>query len=121
MEIVADENIDQPIIDRIRSAGHSVFTIHDNFSGIDDDSVLAISFQRNAILITEDMDFGRLIFHQGQTARGVLLVRMVDVTSGITTEQIALLILDVVKQYGNNLFGQFTVLNDRGVRQRKLP
>ncbi len=108
-----------PIIDRLRSDGHSVFTIQDNFPGVDDDTVLAISFQRNAILVTEDMDFGRLIFHQGQAARGVLLVRMVDVTSGMTTEQIALLIIDV--QYGNNLFGQFTVLNDRGVRQRKLP
>lgn len=121
MEIVADQNIDQPIIDKLRADGHNVFTIQDNFPGVDDDTVLAISFQRNAILITEDMDFGRLIFHQGQTARGVLLVRMVDVTSGMTTEQIAFLVVDVVKQYGNNLFGQLTVLNDRGVRQRTLP
>ena len=118
---MADQNIDQPIVDRLRSDGHSVFSIRDQLPGVDDDVVLAVSVRRNALLLTEDTDFGRLIFQERFAARGILLVRIIDVSSGMTADQIALLVSDVITRSGSSLFGQFTVLTDRGIRQHPLP
>ena len=121
LEIVADQNIDQPIIDRLRSDGHSVFSIRDRFPGIDDEQVLALSVQRNALLLTEDKGFGNRVFLQKSPARGVVLLRIIDISSGKTADQIAVQVVDIVRQYGKNLFGQFTVITDHGVRQQRLP
>ncbi len=43
MKIVADENVDKQIVDRLRAAGHNVLYIAELDPGIDDDAVLAKS------------------------------------------------------------------------------
>ncbi len=121
LEIVADQNIDQPIIDRLRVEGHSVFSIREQVPGIDDEQVLALSVQRNALLLTEDKGFGNRVFLHKVPIRGVLLLRIIDISSGKTADQIAIQVVDVVRQYGSNLLGQFTVITDRGIRQQRLP
>ena len=54
MKIVADENVDRQIVDRLRADGHEVLFVAELDPGIDDETVLLRSRQTNAILLTAD-------------------------------------------------------------------
>ena len=51
MKIVADENVDQQIVDRLRADGHEVLFVAELDPGIDDEAILLHSRQINAILL----------------------------------------------------------------------
>ena len=62
MILLADENIDQSVVAGLRAEGHQVFAVSDMEPGVTDDVVLALANERNALLVTEDKDFGELVF-----------------------------------------------------------
>jgi predicted nuclease of predicted toxin-antitoxin system len=83
VKIVADENVDQQIVDRLRAAGHEVLFVAELDPGIDDEAVLLRSRQTNAILLTADKDFGELVFRQRLVHAGVLLIRLAGLTPDV--------------------------------------
>ena len=56
MKIVADENVDRLIIDRLRKEGHIVLSVARQFTSSPDSEVLGIARDEQALLITEDKD-----------------------------------------------------------------
>lgn len=64
MNFLADENVDQQIVDQLRKNGHDVLYVIEMEPGISDDEVLARANRRGALLLTADKDFGELIFRQ---------------------------------------------------------
>lgn len=62
--LVADESVDFNIVRTLRTIGYEVYSIQESNSGISDVEVLAISTQRKALLITEDKDFGEIVFKE---------------------------------------------------------
>jgi len=93
--IVADENIDKEIVDRLRGDGHDVLFRHDVLfigecdSGIDDLSVPDRSLQMGGVLPTAGKDFGDLVFRQRLLHSGVLLVRIAGVRSDMKAVLVA--------------------------------
>ena len=83
MNLVADESVDSPIVERLRQDGHAVFYIAELDPGIDDGAVLDEANRSGALLITSDKDFGELVFSSGsdhygcraRTSRGVVCRR----------------------------------------------
>lgn len=73
--IVADENVHNQIIFFLREAGYNVYSIRELSPGISDQSVLSIAREKNGILITEDADFGELIFSYGLKTVGIIFLR----------------------------------------------
>lgn len=73
--IVADENIDQRIIDFIRTLDMDVLSIREKNPGISDNEVIQYAISRKALLITEDKDFGELVFSHNIQECSVLLLR----------------------------------------------
>jgi predicted nuclease of predicted toxin-antitoxin system len=78
---LADENIDRPIVDRLRSDGHSIFYVKEMHAGISDDTVLEMANQQDALLLTADKDFGEIVFRQGRIFKGVVLIRLAGLSS----------------------------------------
>ena len=76
MNLVADESVDQPIVDRLRQDGHTVLSIADLDPGIADNAVLRLADQNSALLLTADKDFGELVFRMGNIHTGVVLTRL---------------------------------------------
>ena len=74
MELVADESVDQQIVETLRSNGHTVEAIVETCPGSTDDDVLAMAANVGAVLLTQDKDFGELVYRQGQASAGVLLM-----------------------------------------------
>jgi hypothetical protein len=62
MLLVADECVDFSIIECLRKRGIEVFAIVEQDPSIIDEDVLDIAVRMGAPLITEDKDFGELVF-----------------------------------------------------------
>ncbi len=115
MKIVADENIDKDIVDRLRLDGHQVLYVAEAEPGIDDHAVLALSLEGEGVLLTADKDFGDLIFRQRLLHSGVLLVRL----AGVRPDMKAALVAATFDLHAKELGSGFAVLTSRSVRFRK--
>jgi len=72
--IIADENIEQFIIDELRKH-YEVFSICEHAAGASDKEVIQITLSKKGILITEDKDFGELVFAHKLDKQTIILIR----------------------------------------------
>lgn len=63
--IIADENVERYWIDLLRKKQYQVLSIAESYPQISDTGVAALTQQHKGILITEDKDFGELVFAYG--------------------------------------------------------
>jgi predicted nuclease of predicted toxin-antitoxin system len=115
LKIVADENVDIQIVERLRVDGHEVLVIAELAPGIDDETVLGHSRQANAVLLTADKDFGELVFRQRLIHSGVLFIRL----AGLAPELKAELVARAFEEHADELLTGFGVLTKRALRLRK--
>ena len=115
MNLVADESVDGPIVERLRQDGHAVFYIAELDPGIDDDAVLDEANRSGALLITSDKDFGELVFRMGRIATGVVLVRL----AGLSADAKADMVASVFRSRGDALLSAFSVISPGRVRIRR--
>ena len=116
MNLLADESIDKPIVDRLRQDGHSVLYIAEFSPSIDDDAVLQRANQNSALLITAAKDFGELVFRQGRIHVGVVLVRLANLPS----QAKARIVSTVFARHRNELLNAFSVISPERVRIRPV-
>lgn len=76
MRILADENVDGPIITWLRSNGHDVVWASELYAGASDDWLVRQASDENRVIITSDRDFGKLVFRRGLRPPGVALLRI---------------------------------------------
>ncbi len=115
--ILADESIDHPIVLRLREVGYSVLSIAEMSPGIADDEVLNIANQHNALLITDDKDFGELIFRLNRISNGVVLLRL----QGLSLPTKADAVNAAIDKYLTEMTNAFTVITPGTVRIRSQP
>lgn len=115
MRLLADTNVDAPIVSALRDAGHDVAWMNEDDQGMADPNILARAVRDDRLLITFDNDFGTLTFLERLPAHcGVVLFRLAQ---AITAPEAAQLIV-------HNLAapitwpGLFWVIN---IRKRPLP
>jgi predicted nuclease of predicted toxin-antitoxin system len=116
MRIVADENVDRLVIERLQAEGHDVLSIAHEFKSSADVEVLSISNTELALLITEDKDFGELVFHKKRSHFGVLLVRL----GGLSRQERINMVCDVIQGRGSELEKAFSVLTPGSLRTRRV-
>ncbi len=107
--IVADESVDHRIIVSLREAGFSVYSIGENQPAIRDEEVLELAVVNNALLLTEDKDFGELVFRLQLKHKGILLIRLEEKEK--TKE-----VVQAIVKYFPDLLNKFSVLNDNKLR-----
>lgn len=115
MNIVADENVDKEIVDRLRTDGHNILYVAELDPAIDDHAVLARSRESNAVLLTADKDFGELVFRQHLLHSGVVLIRL----AGVEGKTKAELVAAAFEHHADELRLGFAVLSRRLLRLRK--
>lgn len=117
MKFVADESVDQPIVDYLRTDGHVVWAVVEMDPGIADDKVLDIANQQNALLLTADKDFGELVFRLKKLSHGIILLRL----PGIAPARKALLVSANIHEHEDELSRNFTVISRGSIRIRRSP
>lgn len=116
MIILADENIEHDLIEKIRPY-FEVISIYQNHRGISDLEVSELAKKHNCLLLTEDKDFGELVFTSGQHLHlSVILIRFVFTEREIIHQ----VLIDLLNEQAENLLGKFTTVTTRKIRIRSL-
>jgi len=114
MKFVADENIDLPIILRLRADGHEVHAVFEMSAGIPDDEVLKLANDQGVVLLTGDKDFGELVYRDRRLTCGIVLIRL----AGLSNHEKAGIVSAVVKEHAQELSHAFTVISRYNLRIR---
>jgi len=112
---VADESVDFRIVTYLREAGFEVKSIVEENPSISDEKVLEQAFASNALLLTEDKDFGELTYRLKKRNKGIILIRLYGVSIADKIKKIE----SVMNNYLKGLHGKFTVISKEKVRIKK--
>lgn len=117
MRFLANENFPYPSIKLLRDAGYEVKSIGEDAGGMSDKDILDMAVKGQWIILTFDRDYGELIFkYNRQSPPAVVYFR----TKGEQPEDAGKLLLNLIKNAQFRLEGLFTVIEESGIRQRKL-
>lgn len=112
MRFLADESCDFSVVRALRARGHDVLVVAELASGSDDTMVMDMACRENRILLTEDKDFGQLVYAHSQQSSGVILTRYpAGARKALPNAVVAL-----VSELGNDLIGSFVVMSPGRVR-----
>ena len=117
MILLADESVDRQIVDRLRQDGNDTVYIAEFSPSVTDDQVLEEANLRKAILLTEDKDFGELVYRLGRVHNGVVLIRLAGLPASSKADTVA----KVLEEHEMELIGAFSVISPGAVRIRKQP
>lgn len=114
--LLCDENIPRDLGLVAQAEGFDVSFLVDVSRGEDDQSVLKRALSEDRILLTEDVDFGRLVFADRLACKGVVLVRIPP----WKPERRRLRLRQLLELEAHRLAGNFTVLGERTIRIRPI-
>ncbi|MBC7777604.1 MAG: DUF5615 family PIN-like protein [Phycisphaerae bacterium] len=76
LQFLTDENIDRELVVFLRSLGLDVFDIkEEELFRLPDEEILFLSVKHRRVVISQDSDFGTLIFRDGHPLHGVIYLR----------------------------------------------
>jgi len=117
VKFLTDESVEKPVVDWLRNQSFDVMYIAEKTPCIsDDEDVLRLANNEDRVLITNDKDFGELVFHQARIALGIILIRATNEKSSNKVR----LVREVLEKVGNKLAGSFIVVNEAGIRMKKI-
>ena len=73
--IIADENINSSLVEKLRSKNYEVIYIREHSPGMKDRDIVTLVRNKTGILITEDKDFGELVFAHNFKNISVIFLR----------------------------------------------
>ncbi len=117
MRFLADESCDFAVVHALRANGYDVLAVSEITPRAEDSDVIRLAVREKRILLTEDKDFGRLVYSHGQKTLGVIFLRFP--TS--VRKQIAKDVIKVVKQQGDKLVGCFATVQPGRIRISHAP
>jgi predicted nuclease of predicted toxin-antitoxin system len=117
MNLLADESVDQPIVERLRQEGHNVLYVPESSPSVSDDDVLLQANSQSLLLLTGDKDFGELVYRQRRVHGGVVLIRLL----GLSPQLKAQIVADAFRDRGDQMTKAFTVITPGMVRIRHQP
>lgn len=116
MRLLADECCEAALVDALRAAGHDVLFAVESLRGEPDDEVLSRAFAEDRVLITEDKDFGELVYRLRIPAHALILLRF-----GVSDRALKISrLLELLDSRAQNLSGTFVVLESDKIRIRRL-
>jgi predicted nuclease of predicted toxin-antitoxin system len=116
LKILADECCDAGLVNSLRSDGHDVLYILENKPGVSDDEVFRYAFIEERILLTEDKDFGELVYRLKKSINGIILIRIYVHERHLKWPRLKTLI----DEHADRLSGNFVVVEINKLRFRPL-
>ncbi len=78
MRFIVDKSTGQAVVQYLRDAGHDVQAVAEVMLQATDIDILKHAAAEDRIVITNDKDFGELVFRSGQAHAGVVLLCLQD-------------------------------------------
>jgi predicted nuclease of predicted toxin-antitoxin system len=117
MGFLVDECTGPAVAAWLVQQGHEVYSVYDQSPGATDDELLALAYRDDWIVITNDRDFGELIFREGRLHHGVVFLRLDDERPTNKIRVLGALITGHVTQLPNH----FVVVTESQVRFASPP
>jgi predicted nuclease of predicted toxin-antitoxin system len=114
VNFLADENVDASIIAGLRAEGHKVQSVAELNRAIDDDAVLTLANETQSVLLTEDKDFGLLVYRQKKVHCGVVLLRL----SGLSSDTKSDVVRNSIREHSSQIERAFSVISPAFMRIR---
>ncbi len=112
IKFIADVNVEKVIVDYLLEEGYDIKWIPDYNCEMLDEDLLEMAKVEGRILITNDKDFGELIFLQKRLSVGIILIRI----KGQKVEVKLKLIKKLFQNYRNKLLNNFIIITDKKLR-----
>lgn len=116
MKFIVDESAGMAVVEHLREAGHDVMAVGETMPQANDVQILETAEKESRILITNDKDFGELVYRTGQAHFGVLLLRLRDEGSANRVHMVR----SIMDSYADQLVGHFVVATEKAVRIRSV-
>ena len=116
MRILADENVDAPIIVWLAACGHDVLSMCETSPGASDEAVVTLAEREQRVIITSDRDFGELVFRHGARPAGVIYLRL----GGLAPEDLLAKFQSAWAATESRATGSFIVVTPGPIRVRPL-
>jgi|SRR5579859_5812788 len=112
MRFLADESCDFGIVRALRAAGHDVLAVAEVTPRALDPAVIDLAVRESRVLLTEDKDFGQLVFASGSASSGVILLRYPP----LARARIVQAVVKLVEEKGEKLGVSFVVVQPGRIR-----
>jgi predicted nuclease of predicted toxin-antitoxin system len=112
VRFVADESCDFAVARALRAAADDVVAVAEASPRLADDKVLEMARDNGRILLTEDKDFGELIYAALQKSCGVMLLRFPAQARSSMSDAV----LEAVDRLGARLSSRFRVVQPGRIR-----
>lgn len=117
MRFLADESCDFAVVRLLRNEGYDVRAVAELCPGTTDQEVMRMAVEEDRVLLTEDRDFGWLVFSGSAHTSTVIYIRFpMDARSKLPQA-----ITQFVKECGARLAGRFIVMQPGRIRVLSVP
>src|SRR6266498_319744 len=114
--IIADENVERYWIELLRNSGFNVFSVKESYPGIKDLELIGLVKQKQGVLLTEDKDFGELVFAYSIKNFSVIFLRYDQPKYDLIQDKL----LDVVEKFYESEETFFITITKNKIRIRKI-
>lgn len=111
-KFIVDECTGPFVATWLKSKGFNVLSVFEAFPGIKDTEILKIAQSEGRIVITNDKDFGEMVFKSRYSHHGIVLLRLNDERSKNKISVIEKLLT----HHSEDLIGNFIVLTENTIR-----
>ncbi len=117
LRFLADESCDFAVVRALRAKGYEVLAVSEVTQRSADRELMEQAAHEQRILLTEDKDFGWLVFASQTESAGVILIRY----PGNARHTLAKTVENVVHEQGENLRNAFIVIQPGHIRINRMP
>ncbi len=116
MKLYADECCDRALVSALRQAGHDVEFALESAKGWSDSQILNRAYNEDRILVTEDKDFGELVYRLRKPSAGIILLRIPVEQRSQKAERL----LSVLTSLGSKIHHHLIAIDLEKIRIRPL-
>jgi predicted nuclease of predicted toxin-antitoxin system len=112
IKFLADVNVEKPLVDYLSKQGYDIKWVPDYNCEMPDEDLLQLANEENRIFITNDKDFGDLIFLQKRLSVGTILFRV----KGQKSEEKIKLMRKLLMGYRDKILNHYVVITKLKIR-----
>lgn len=117
MKFIVDASTGTAVATFLLSLGHDVVSVAGEMPMADDATILEKAKLEQRVVITNDKDFGELVFRSRRASQGVVLIRLKDESSANRIRAIKA----VLDKCSNRIENHFSVVTETEIRIRTIP
>ena len=115
MKFLVDECTGISVVAWLRDKGHDVLAVVEVMPEANDSDILDRTVREGRIVVTNDKDFGELVYRSGREHQGVILLRLHDERAESKVRMMDI----VLAQVGERLANHYVVASEAGIRVRE--